>query len=255
MCGDSTNLADVESAVGGGKPVLVLTDPPYGVKFERGKYQGNNHGAKFAAIANDSLEGQALEEFLRASFANAYAVTPEEAAMYAWTGCSPKLADGGATTLHALNAAGWEVQSQIVWAKTPFVLGRADYHWQHEAAWYGFKPSGHPWHGGRDKGSVWNVPKPRAMDLHPTMKPVELMEIAIGNSTLAGNAVLDLFLGSGSTLIACEKTARSCYGTELSPQYVDVIVKRWQTFTGKEATLEATGATFPALSRSRAKAA
>lgn len=244
LCGDATSTGDAERVCTARKVNLVFTDPPYGVKFERGKYQGNNHGKKFAPMENDSMGNADLESFMREAFLNAFSVAQDDSAIYAWTGCSPKMAEGGAVTLRALLAAGWTIQSQIIWHKTPFVLGRADYHWQHEAAWYGYRGPNHAWYGERDKGTVWMVPKPQAMDLHPTMKPVQLGKIALQNSTQPGDSVYDPFLGSGTTLIAAELTGRICYGLEISPAYVDVIVQRWSKLTGKQATLDGHGSTF-----------
>lgn len=233
-CGDSTQLFDAEDLMRGEKADLIMTDPPYGVDFERGKYQGNNNAPKFAPIANDELKGTNLVEFIRDVFVVGAAVTKEGAAFYSWTAALRQ----GAEAYEGIVAAGWKIQSEIIWKKTPFVMGRCDYHWQHEPAWYGFKAGvkgGHAWYGGRDKASVWEVPKPQKMELHPTTKPVELFEIGIRNSSKAGDIVLDLFGGSGTTMIACERLDRDARLMELSPVYVDVIVKRWQEFTGKKA--------------------
>lgn len=236
ICGDSTDVLVLEALLAGQKADLIMTDPPYGVDFERGKFQGNNKGAKFAPIANDELKGEAFVEFIRSVFATAAAVTKEGAAFYSWTAALRQ----GAEAWEGITAAGWKVQSQIIWKKTPFVMGRCDYHWQHEPAWYGFKAntkSGHAWYGGRDKASVWEVPKPQKMELHPTTKPVELFEIGIKNSSKAGDLVLDMFGGSGTTMIACERLDRDARLAELEPVYVDVIVQRWQEYTGKKALL------------------
>jgi DNA modification methylase len=242
MCGDSTSLDAVETLMAGQRADLIVTDPPYGVNFERGKYVNRSKaakGPKFEAIANDELKGDALTEFIRAALACGFAVA-KDAPIYVW---APALTEGGAV-LAGVKASGFHVQSQIVWRKTPFVIGRADYQWQHEICWYGFKGKNHPWYGGRNKATVWDCPKPQKMDLHPTMKPVALIAVAVENSSKGGDIVLDLFGGSGSTLIACEQTGRDARLMELAPNYCDVIVKRWQDFTGQTATLEATGQTF-----------
>lgn len=142
--------------------------------------------------------------------------------------------------------AGIPMRHELIWIKNNHVLGRADYHYKHEPILYGWKEgAGHPWYGERDKFSTWHVDKPLQSKLHPTMKPVELVEIAIKNSSKRGDTVLDLFGGSGSTLIACEKTARGARLMELDPRYVDVIVRRWQDFTGQRATHAETGEAFP----------
>ena len=132
-----------------------------------------------------------------------------------------------------------DLRQIMVYIKDRFVLGRTDYHYRHEPILYGWKSTGaHEFYGGRDKDTVWEIVRPSANKEHTTMKPIELVERAINNSSRSGDAVLDLFLGSGSTLIACEKTGRICYGMELDPHYCDVIVKRWENFTGKKATLQ-----------------
>ena len=233
-CGDCTDPLVVDKALGGVKPHLMVTDPPYGVGFERGKFVGREKaakGLKFAPIANDDLRGAALAEFIRSAL-DAWAV--EAGTAYLW---SPSLEEGYSIK-HGIEAAGFKVQSQLVWRKTPFVIGRADYHWQHEICWYAFKGPNHPWHGGRDKGTVWDIPKAQKMDGgHPTQKPVECMKRPIENNSSPGQAVYDPFVGSGTTIIAAEMTGCACPSIEINPAYVDVSVIRWQNFTGKIATL------------------
>jgi DNA modification methylase len=241
VCGDCTDTLVVDNALNGVKPHLMVTDPPYGVGFERGKFVGREKaakGLKFAPIANDDLRGTALSEFIGSAL-QAWAV--EAGTAYLW---SPSLEEGYSIK-HGIETAGFRVQSQLVWRKTPFVIGRADYHWQHEICWYAFKGANHPWFGGRDKGTVWDIPKAQKMDGgHPTQKPVECMKRPIENNSSPGQAVYDPFVGSGTTIIAAEITGRACHAIELHAPYVDVSVLRWQNFTGKTATLEATGETF-----------
>jgi len=135
-----------------------------------------------------------------------------------------------------LEEAGAHWSDTIIWRKDRFVLGRADYQRQYEPIWYGWPGKRRrQWHGGRDQGDVWDIPRPSDSELHPTMKPLALVERAIENSSSPGDSVLDPFLGSGTTLIACERTGRTCYGMELEPAYVDVVVARWQAFTGLQA--------------------
>ena len=247
MCGDSIEVSDLEKLLDSSKVDLIFTDPPYGVDFKQAKVYGKSSKGptvprKFAPIANDELKGADLTEFIRQAMMNAYIIS-KQAAFYVW---APGLF--GAAIFDGIVAAGWKVKSQIVWHKIPFVLGRADYHWQHEVMWYGFKEEGgHAWYGGRDKGTVWSLNRTMKSDLHPTMKPVGLAEIAIGNSSKGGDLVLDLFGGSGSTLIACEKLHRCGRLMELDPKYVDVIVKRWQEFTQREAVLSGQDTTFDEL--------
>ncbi len=146
--------------------------------------------------------------------------------------------------------AGGHWSTFVIWAKNTFTIGRSDYHRQYEPILYGWKEGGeHYWCGARDQGDVWFVKKPVSNDLHPTMKPVELVERSITNSSRSGELVLDPFAGSGSTLIACEKTGRRARLIELDPKYCDVIVRRWQEFTGKRATLEGDGRSFDDMTR------
>ena len=147
------------------------------------------------------------------------------------------------------------VRHELIWVKNNHVLGRADYHYKHEPVLYGWKDgAGHPWYGDRNKFSIWNVDKPMQSKLHPTMKPVELVEIPIQNSSKGHDVVLDLFGGSGTTMIACEKTGRQARLMELDPKYCDVIVKRWQDFTGKQAIHAETGQPFAEVKHGDEKA-
>lgn len=229
MCGDATT--DVATLMGGIKANLVFTDPPYGVTFERGKFVGRSKAAKgqtFTPIKGDDLRGDSLRELVATALKQAYEYSTE-ASIYCW---SPPLNEGY-EILRAIQDAGFKVQSQIIWNKSPFVIGRADYHWKHEICWYGFQEK-HKWYGERDKSTVWDVAKIREAESHPTMKPLELPFRAIKNSTQPNGVVLDVFGGSGSTLIACEQLDRTCYMMELDPKYCDVIRKRYAKFIGQE---------------------
>jgi DNA modification methylase len=157
------------------------------------------------------------------------------------------------TLYNAFTDAGGKWSTFIIWAKNTFTLGRSDYQRQYEPILYGWKNGNeHFWCGARDQSDVWFVNKPAKNDLHPTMKPVELVERALHNSSKTKDIVLDAFGGSGTTMIACEKTGRRARLIELEPKYADVIVKRWQEFTGKAATLAATGQSFSELEAERA---
>jgi len=241
LCGDST-VAESYDRVLDGEPVdMVFTDPPYNVNYAnsaKDKMRGKDR-----AILNDNL-GDGFYDFLLA------ALTPTVA--HCRGGIYVAMSSSELDVLQAaFRAAGGKWSTFIIWAKNTFTLGRADYQRQYEPILYGW-PEGaqRHWCGDRDQGDVWNIKKPQKNDLHPTMKPVELVERAIRNSSRPGNVVLDPFGGSGTTLIAAEKTGRLARLIELDPKYVDVIVRRWQDWTGKQATRESDGATFDALSGS-----
>lgn len=205
---------------------LLLTDPPYNVNYQGGT-------AKREKLKNDNLKAEEYRAFLTAAFSNAYEYMREGACFYVWH----------STREHrnfetALNNAGLQVRQQLIWNKSHFILGRADYHWKHEPCLYGWKEgAAHSWYSDRKQTTVLNFKKPTKNRLHPTMKPVEMMRYLIGNSTKEGDKVLDLFGGSGSTLIAAEELNRTCYTMELEPKYCEVIIERWETLTGEKAAL------------------
>jgi DNA modification methylase len=235
LCGDST-VAESYDRVLDGEPVdMVFTDPPYNVNYAnsaKDKMRGKDR-----AILNDNL-GDGFYDFLLA------ALTPTVA--HCRGGIYVAMSSSELDVLQAaFRAAGGKWSTFIIWAKNTFTLGRADYQRQYEPILYGW-PEGaqRHWCGDRDQGDVWNIKKPQKNDLHPTMKPVELVERAIRNSSRPGNVVLDPFGGSGTTLIAAEKSGRLARLIELDPKYADVIVRRWQDWTGKQATREADGTAF-----------
>jgi DNA modification methylase len=238
LCGDSTNAASYTLLMAGEKAHMVVTDPPYGVNYAnsaKDKMRGTNR-----PILNDNL-GEDFEPFLKA------ALTPMiahcQGAIY--IAMSSSELD---TLQSAFRAAGGKWSTFIIWAKNTFTLGRSDYQRQYEPILYGW-PEGatRHWCGDRDQGDVWHFNKPRVNDLHPTMKPVELVERAIRNSSRPGDVVLDPFGGSGTTLIAAEKSCRVARLIELDPKYVDTIVRRWQDYTGAQAAREADGVKFDDL--------
>jgi len=232
LCGDSTKSEDVERLMDGEKADMVFTDPPYGVSYEQGKSTGAKVKKKFEPIKNDDKRGDELKQFIKTICSNIVRVANEGCSLYV---CSPAMISSLAI-LSGCIEAGWHMQSQLIWVKNQFILGRADYHWKHEVIWYGYVGKNHFWCGGRTQDTVWEIHKDSHSDYkHPTQKPVELSSRAINNSSKSGSNVIDLFLGSGSTLIACEKTSRKCYGMELDEKYCDVIVKRWEDFTGMKA--------------------
>ena len=233
MCGDSTSLDAVEALMDGGLADQLITDPPYNVAYE-GKTK------KALKIKNDSMGADEFRQFLRDAFVTADAVMKAGAVFYIWH------ADlEGYNFRGACMDAGWTVRQCLVWKKQAMVMGRQDYHWKHEPCLYGWKDgSAHLWAADRKQTTILEFDRPTSSTVHPTMKPVNLIEYQVLNNTKGSDVVLDLFGGSGSTLIACEKTGRQARLMELDPKYVDVIVRRWQEFTGKEARHAATGATF-----------
>ncbi len=223
MCGDSTKEADVAKLMGNKKADMIFTDPPYNVD-----YTGKTKDA--LKIKNDNF-ASGFYEFLVNSFTNMRNSAKSGAAIYV---CHADSA--GHEFRKAMVESGWLLKQVIVWVKNTIVLGRQDYHWQHEPILYGWAEGGtHKWYGDRKQSTVWHENKPNKSEVHPTMKPVELITRAINNSSKSDDLILDLFLGSGSTLIASEKSHRICYGMELDSRYCDVIVKRWQDFTGNDA--------------------
>jgi DNA modification methylase len=235
LCGDATVLADVERVLAGRLADMTFTDPPYNVAYgssAKDRMRGSNR-----KILNDDL-GAGFEAFLQDACANILGVT--KGAVYVCMSSSELH-----TLQRAFTAAGGKWSTCVIWAKHTFTLGRADYQRQYEPILYGW-PQGHDryWCGARDQGDVWFVDKPARNDLHPTMKPVALVERAVRNSSKSRDIVLDPFGGSGSTLIACEKAGRQARLLELDPRYCDVIVRRWQAWTGEVATLEGDGRSF-----------
>jgi DNA modification methylase len=235
LCGDSTVLSDVERLMDGQLADMAFTDPPYNVDY--GNSAKDKMRGKDRRILNDAL-GDGFYQFLYDACLNLLLVT--KGACYVCMSSSE---------LHTLQKAwldaGGKWSTFVIWAKNTFTLGRADYQRQYEPILYGWKQgSNHFWCGDRNQSDIWNYNKPRVNDLHPTMKPVELVERALQNSSKSRDIVLDLFGGSGTTLIACEKNNRQARLIELDPKFVDVIVKRWEEYTGKKAVRAADGLGF-----------
>jgi DNA modification methylase len=242
LCGDATVMADLDRLMAGSKADLCFTDSPYNVDYSGGV--GAEKAGKGRRILNDAL-GDGFERFLLDACVSIIAHTA--GAIYMCMSSSELH-----TLQRAFAAAGGHWSTFIIWAKDRFTLGRSDYQRQFEPILYGW-PEGakHHWCGARDQGDVWFIDRPSRNDLHPTMKPVGLVERAIRNSSPRGGVVLDPFGGSGTTLIAAERTGRVARLIELDPRYVDVIVQRWQGETGGEAVLEDGGRTFNALAVER----
>lgn len=227
LCGDATLLSDVEKLMDGQLADMVFTDPPYNVDYE-GKT------SQRLKIQNDKMANETFYNFLYDAFVNYYAVSKPGSAIYI---CHADTE--GVNFRTAMVNSGWALKQCLVWVKNTIVMGRQDYHWQHEPILYGWKPgAAHRWFGDRKQSTVWNYDKPTRNAEHPTMKPIVLPARAINNSCPANGIVIDFFGGSGSTLLAAEQTRRTCFMMELDPKYCDVIVKRWEQFTGQKAVKE-----------------
>ena len=236
MCGNSTNPEHVAKLMDGAKADMVFSDPPYNVNY-----------ADKNIFLNNADKGNCIQDDIE----NDHAGSDETAKNDLWLPAFKNMADnsaddcsiyvtmpqGGAHMMMMMSAqeAGWQVKHELIWVKNNHVLGRVDYLYKHEPILFGWKDK-HKFYGnGEHTKSVWEIPKPQKSDLHPTMKPIALIANALLNSSQEGDNILDVFGGSGSTLIACEQLNRKCYMMELSPKYVDVIIKRWEEYTGKKA--------------------
>jgi DNA modification methylase len=242
LCGDATLAEDVQALLGGEKPHLMVTDPPYGVDYdanwrnERDRASGKPYGA--SAVGRVSNDGQA-------DWRAAWSLFPGDIA-YCWhAGLRAN------STFDSLAAAGFDIRAQIIWVKQQFAIGRGDYHFQHEPCWYAVR-KGKPgqWAGDRKQTTVWEIDKPHKSETgHSTQKPIECMKRPIENNSKPGDAVYDPFVGSGTTIIAAEMTGRACYAIEIDAAYCDVAITRWQNFTGEHATLN--GKTFEQVKSER----
>jgi DNA modification methylase len=245
LCGDATSAAGVERLFGSASPALMVTDPPYGVAYDPGwrDRAGLGKPRQSGAVANDD----------RVDWTAAYRLFPGDVA-YVW-----HAGVHGSEVASGLEAAGFRIRAQIVWAKQHFALSRGDYHWQHEPCWYAVregKPSA--WSGDRTQSTLWEVANlnpfggsSEKATGHGTQKPLELMRRPMLNNSVRGAIVYDPFLGSGTTLIAAETTDRSCYGLDIDPRYVDVVIRRWQECTGKSAVLESEDRSFDEVAGDR----
>lgn len=234
LCGDSTYAASVSKLMNGEKADMVFTDPPYGISYQKDMSQleatARNRRKDGKIVSNDELTGEKLLIFLFNSI-QAWPLKPG-GVFYV---CSPS----GCTELYFRKALGELLRECIVWNKDQFVFGRQDYHWKHESILYGWaEGAGHYFVDDRTQNTVWDCPRPKKSEEHPTMKPVELVERAIRNSSRSGENLFDGFAGAGTAFIACEKTNRKCYGMEIDPIYCGVILDRWAKFTGKDPVRE-----------------
>ena len=213
LCGDSTLPDTYTTLMEGARANMVLTDPPYNVNVEESA----------GSIKNDNMPDEDFYKFLFAAFVNMEQSMASDASIYVFHADSK-----GLIFRRAFEDAGFYLSGCCIWKKNTLVLGRSPYQWQHEPCLFGWKKGGkHQWYSDRKQTTIWEYDRPRASKEHPTMKPIALMAYPIQNSTMSNCIVLDPFLGSGSTLLACEQTGRICYGVELDPKFVDVIVKRY----------------------------
>lgn len=226
MCGDSTQIDQLEKLCNGRQVDMWLTDPPYNLAYE-GKTK------EALTIKNDSMSDDSFRQFLRDSYVAADVVMKAGAVFYIWFADIETY-----NCIGALKDAGWQLRQTLIWKKSSIVMGRKDYHFKHEPCLYGWKEgAAHLWASDRKQTTILEFDKPSRNGEHPTMKPVALFEYQMLNNTKGGDIVLDSFGGSGTTMIAAEKNGRVGYLMEFDPKYCDVIVKRWENFTGKKAVL------------------
>ncbi len=243
-CGDSTSADDVGALLAGVSPHLMVTDPPYGVEYDA-DWRNKAMRADGSAIAGRAV-GKVLNDD-KADWREAWELFPGDVA-YVW-----HASNMAHVVAESLMACGLNIRAQIIWAKSQFVIGRGDYHSQHEPCWYAVRKgkTGH-YDGGRKQSTLWQIEKLKKSETgHSTQKPAECMKRPIENNSSPGQAVYEPFSGSGTTIIAGEMTGRCVYAMELNPPYVDVAIKRWQDFTGQKAVLEADGRTFEDVAAQR----
>jgi len=244
LVGDATARPDIDRLMAGDAADLVFTDPPYNVDYE-------GYTEERLKIKGDRMSDADFKQFLENTFRSYRTVLKAGASLYTCHSSSWQR-----EFQNALEASGFEIRCQIIWAKNTFAWGFGRYKFQHEPIFYahvaGQKDS---WYGDKSQSTLWEEKKPAANRLHPTAKPIELIERALINSSKSGDIAVDLFGGSGSTLIACERRGREARLMEIDPRYADVIVRRWQEFTSKQAVLEGDGRTFDEIARERLKEA
>ncbi|MGD1093120.1 MAG: DNA modification methylase [Bryobacteraceae bacterium] len=240
LVGDATDTAAVAKLMAGATADLVFTDPPYNVDYE-------GYTEERLKISGDRMSDSDFKQFLESAFRSYRGLVKPGASMYVCHSSSWQR-----EFQNAMEAAGFEVRCQIIWAKNTFAWGFGRYKFQHEPIFYTHVTAQKdPWYGDKSQSTLWQEKKPAANRMHPTAKPVELVERALLNSSKSGDIVVDLFGGSGSTLIGCERRGRKARIMEIDPKYCDVIVRRWEEFTGRKATLDGDGATFESARQNR----
>ncbi|HTU48594.1 MAG TPA: site-specific DNA-methyltransferase [Bryobacteraceae bacterium] len=244
LCGDATMGKDVDRLMGGEAADIFFSDPPYNVDYE-------GYTEDRLKIQGDRMTAEQFQQFLLSTFSSYRHAVKPGASIYICHSSSWQR-----EFQNAMETAGFEVRCQIIWAKNTFAWGFGRYKFQHEPIFYAHVAGQKdPWYGDKSQSTLWQEKKPAANRIHPTAKPVELVERALINSSKAGDIVADFFGGSGSTLIGCERRGRKARLMEIDPQYADCIVQRWQGYTGKKAVLDNDGRTFEAIAEERLKAA
>lgn len=226
MCGDCRSKSDVTALMNGRTADMILTGPPYNVNYEGGSQEK-------LTIQNDSMENDLFLRFLQSVFNVMFAIVKPGGSFYVFHADSE-----GENFRRAIREAGFKIAQCCIWVKDSLVMGRQDYQWQHEPCLYGWKPgAAHFWNADRKQTTIWNFDKPKANRIHPTMKPIALMAYPITNSTKHGDVVVDLFSGSGSTIMACQQTDRIGYGMEIDPKYVAATVRRFMAMFPQQPVL------------------
>lgn len=251
ICGDATDADLVGRLVESGSVKMVFTDPPYGVSYaDKNAFLNSiDNGNRIQReIAGDHFKPENVAKLWRAVFGVLLDACDDGACYYI---CSPQGKELAMMMMMTIRESGFLLKQMLVWVKNNHVFGRSDYHYKHEPILYGWKPGTHRFYGPPGEVSVWQIDRLHQSKLHPTMKPVELVERAIRNSSQRDELVMDPFLGSGTTMIAAENLGRRCVGFEIEPIYVDLAVRRWQDFIGKQATHKETGKPFDVVAEER----
>lgn len=226
MCGDCRSKKDIVMLMNGQVADMILTDPPYNVNYEGG-------GDSKLTIQNDSMENDLFLRFLQSVFNVMFSIVKAGGSFYVFHADSE-----GENFRRAIREAGFKIAQCCIWVKDSLVMGRQDYQWQHEPCLYGWKPgAAHFWNSDRKQTTIWNFDKPKANRIHPTMKPIALMAYPITNSAKNGDIVVDVFSGSGSTIMACQQTDRIGYGMEIDPKYVSATVRRYMAMFPQQPVL------------------